>query len=92
MPPRIILAMRMIAALLLDRYNDRLTRSGHCVSAVESCAIHTTSLHKLLDAHVVNNVSSSLKYSPTSACLNVTTPVGSSFRASAVDRALTPKP
>jgi hypothetical protein len=43
-------------------------------------------------SHVVNSVSSSLRYSPISACRNVTTPVGSSFRASAVDLALTPNP
>lgn len=41
---------------------------------------------------VVNRVSSSLRYSPISACRKVTMPVGSSFLASAVDRALTPKP
>ena len=40
----------------------------------------------------MNSVSSSLKYSPISACLNVTIPVGSNLRASAVDLALTPNP
>lgn len=43
-------------------------------------------------AQVVKRVSSSRRYSPISACLKVTMPVGSSFLASAVDRALTPKP
>lgn len=43
-------------------------------------------------AQVVNSVSSSLRYSPMSACLKVTTPVGSRRLASAVDLAETPKP
>lgn len=34
----------------------------------------------------------SLRYSPISACLNTVMPVGSSLRASAVDRAVIPKP
>lgn len=34
----------------------------------------------------------SLRYSPTSACLKHTMPVGSSLLASAVDLATTPKP
>lgn len=34
----------------------------------------------------------SLRYSPASACLNMTIPVGSSLRASAVERAVMPKP
>lgn len=41
---------------------------------------------------VVKSVSSSLRYSPTSACRNTVMPVGSSLRASAVDLAVTPKP
>lgn len=43
-------------------------------------------------AQVVKSVSSSLKYSPTSACRKTTIPVGSSRRASATDRAVTPNP
>jgi len=43
-------------------------------------------------AQVVKSVSSSLKYSPTSACRKATMAVGSKRRASAVDRAVTPKP
>lgn len=34
----------------------------------------------------------SLRYSPTSPCLNTVIPVGSNLRASAVDLAVTPKP
>ena len=34
----------------------------------------------------------SLRYSPTSACLNAAIPVGSRRRVSAVERAVTPKP
>lgn len=39
-----------------------------------------------------NKLSSSRKYSPQSACRNATTPVGSSRLASAVARAVMPKP
>jgi hypothetical protein len=45
-----------------------------------------------IPCHVVNNVSSSLKYSPTSPCLKTTIAVGSSFLASAVLLAVTPNP
>jgi hypothetical protein len=37
-------------------------------------------------------IHTSLKYSPTSPCRKVTIPVGSIFRASAVERAVTPNP
>lgn len=40
----------------------------------------------------VNRVSSSRRYSPTSACLNAATPVGSNFLISPVDRAVMPNP
>lgn len=37
-------------------------------------------------------VLTSLRYSPTSPCLNTVIPVGSNLRASAVDLAVTPNP
>lgn len=40
----------------------------------------------------MKSVSSSLRYSPISACLKVAMPVGSRRRASAVEREVTPKP
>ena len=43
-------------------------------------------------SQVVNNVSSSLRYSPQSACLKTTTPVGSTRLASPVLLAVTPNP
>lgn len=52
----------------------------------------------LLAHNVSSSISSeiethtSLKYSPTSPWRKVTIPVGSIFRASAVERAVTPKP
>ena len=45
-----------------------------------------------ISSQVVNKLSSSLRYSPTSPCLNATMDVGSSFLASAVDLAVTPNP
>jgi hypothetical protein len=47
---------------------------------------------RMAQVQVVNNVSSSRKYSPTSPCLKTVTPVGSRRLASAVDLAVTPNP
>lgn len=59
---------------------------GPCES---SSFIHVLTIEAV---QVVKRVSSSLRYSPISACLKQTIPVGSSLLASWVLRAVTPKP
>ena len=58
----------------------------------KSILLSTSQLQNRLQPSVGGWRLTSLRYSPTSACLKHTMPVGSSLLASAVDLAVTPKP
>ena len=72
--------MQLLKELLRARVNGGLFRE---LDAEAKC---------IQDAQDWKRVSSSLRYSPQSACLKTTIPVGSRRFASAEERAVTPKP